>query len=90
MTHLYRVTFDTKKHGYRSWIRHCFAESAKEAREIIKECWEKDHDAHQFGLVAKREKPDITTVWLNSFHRRGYLDEARNRWVFDDELDMIR
>ena len=51
---IYFVTFEAHRNcTIYDYIFHCWAYDAKEAKEIAKEAWAKDHDAHQFHLYAK-------------------------------------
>lgn len=54
MNKLYVVTFITKKGGYKIWMINVSAPSAKKAKEIAKNMWEKDF--HMFSLYARQLK----------------------------------
>ena len=57
---IYYVTFEMHKDcKIYNYIFHCWAWDAKEAKDIAKRAWEKNHEAHQFHMYAHRSKaPD--------------------------------
>jgi len=51
---IYFVTFEAHRNcTVYSYVYHCWAYDAKEAKETAKAAWSKDHDAHPFHLYAK-------------------------------------
>ena len=54
---IYYVTFDAQKDcKIYDYIYHVWAWDAKEAKELAKIAWKKDHKEHQFHLYAHRSK----------------------------------
>lgn len=66
---IYYVTFEARMKGTAyEYFYHCCAHSADEAKELAKQAWSKDHDAHQFHLYAHRSKaPDVPFLKVTSW-----------------------
>lgn len=58
MKKAYRVNFVTKKNGYKKRVIDIEANTVKEAKEIARDLWYKDHNAHMFQIEARVLKDD--------------------------------
>lgn len=84
---IYFVTFEVHKNcTIYDYIFHVWALDAKEAKQLAKQAWEKDHQAHQFHLYAKRSKaPDTKFLRVVGWKGDSYTgDECISSFICTD------